>query len=81
MTKPSLCLFHQAVHQSSQFTESPFLTTNEKTVEQLASAKSLAVYNVQTLNLEFHIKNICNKIAWAALVQLSEFGNIFHLKF
>ena len=49
----------------SQFTESPSLTINENTIEQVTSAKSLGVYVNQTINWECHIENISKKIACA----------------
>ena len=47
----------------SQFTESPSLATNEKAIEQVASAKSFGVYVDQNINWECHIRKMSKWIA------------------
>ena len=43
--------------------ESPSLTINENSIEQVTSAKSLGVYVNQNINWECHIENVSEKIA------------------
>ena len=73
MTKTEFMLIASR-QKLSQFTESPSLTINENTIEQLTSAKSLGVYVDRNINWECHIENI-------SLVQLNEFGTSLHLMF
>ena len=64
MTKTEFMLIASR-QKLSQFTESPSLTINENSIEQVTSAKSLGVYVDQNINWECHIENISKKIACA----------------